>query len=131
MKIAIAAFALTFAVSASSVAVRAQTPAALAATPQGKVVLAYYKAAHAGDLEALKKCITAESAKELEGPHGKEILGMLKEMTPAATPTITKVDVTGKTAAVDAQIKEGATTTTDHHKLVMVGTEWKINTTGK
>lgn len=109
----------------------AQTPAANAATPQGKVVLAYYKAAHAGDLAELKKCITAESAKELEGPHGKEILGMLKEMTPAVTPAITKVAVTGKTAVVDAQLKEGATTTTDHHKLVLVGTDWKIDTTGK
>jgi len=103
----------------------------LAATPQGKVVLAYYKAAHAGDLAAIKKCITAESAKELEGAHGKEIVGMLKEMTPAAPPAITKVDVKDKTAMVDAKVTEGATTTTEHLRLVMVGTEWKINTTGK
>jgi hypothetical protein len=109
----------------------AESPASLAATPQGKAVLAYYKAAHAGDVASLKKAITAESAKELEGPKGKEIVGMLKEMTPTATPAIIKVDVTGKTAMVDAQTKEGATTTTDHVKVEMVGSEWKVNTTGK
>jgi len=112
-------------------AAAAQAQGNLAATPQGKVVLAYYKAAHAGDLAAIKKCITAESAKELEGAHGKEIVGMLKEMTPAAPPAITKVDVKDKTAMVDAKVTEGATTTTEHLRLVMVGTEWKINTTGK
>jgi len=112
-------------------AAAAKSQGNLAATPQGKVVLAYYKAAHAGDLPAIKKCITAESAKELEGPHGKEIVGMLKEMTPAAPPAITKVDVKDKTAMVDAKVTEGATTTTEHLRLVMVGTEWKVNTTGK
>jgi hypothetical protein len=109
----------------------AESPAQLAATPQGKAVLAYYKAAHAGDLAALKKAITAESAKELEGPKGKELVGMLKEMTPSATPEISKVTVTGKTAMVDAKTKEGATTTTDHVRVEMVGSDWKVNTTGK
>ena len=103
----------------------------LAATPQGKAVLAYYKALRTGDLAVIKKYITAESAKELEGPRGKEMLKILKETTPAAAPAITKVDVKDKTAMVDAKVTEGATTTTEHLRLVMVGTEWKINTTGK
>jgi len=109
----------------------AQSPKELAATPQGKAVLAYYKAAHAGDAAALKKAITAESAKELEGPKGKEMVGMLKEMTPTATPTITKVTVNGKSAMVDAKVTEGATTTTEHMRVEMVGSDWKVNTTGK
>jgi hypothetical protein len=114
---------------AATVGVHAQGN--LAATPQGKVVLAYYKAAHAGDLAAIKKCITAESAKEFEGPRGKEILAILKETMPAAPTAITKVEVKDKTAMVDAKVTEGPTTTTEHLRLVMVGTEWKINTTGK
>src|SRR5262249_61617468 len=109
----------------------AQSPKEIAATPQGKAVLAYYKAMHAGDLAALKKAVTAESAKELEGPKGKEIVGMLKEMTPTATPTLIKLTVTGKTGMVDAQTKEGATTSTEHVRVEMVGTDWKVNTTGK
>ena len=108
-----------------------QAQGSLAATPQGKAVLAYYKAAHSGDLAALKKCITAESAKELDGPHGKDLLGMLKETTPAMTPAITRVDVKDKTAMVDAKITEGSTTTTEHVKVVVIGTEWKVDTTGK
>jgi hypothetical protein len=123
--------ALLLAVACAPAVLLAQSSADLAATPQGKAVLAYYKAAHAGDLAALKKAITAESAKELEGPKGKEMVGMLKEMTPSATPTITKVNVTGKSAMVDAKTKEGATTTTDHVKVVMIGTDWKVDTTGK
>ena len=102
----------------------------LAATPQGKAVLAYYKAAHSGDLAALKKCLTAESVKD-SGPKGKEILGMMKEMYPAKPPAITKVDVKDKTAMVDAKVTEGATTSTEHVKVVLIGTEWKVDTTGK
>lgn len=109
----------------------AQSPAEIAATPQGKAVLAYYKAAHAGDAAALKKAVTAESAKELEGPKGKEMVGMLKEMTPTATPSLTKLNVTGNTAMVDAKTTEGATTTTEHVRVVKVGSDWKVNTTGK
>ena len=110
----------------------AQAQGNLAATPQGKAVLAYYKAAHAGDLAALKKCLTAESTKELEGPKGKEMLGMMKEMYPATPPAITKVDMKDKTTAmVDAKVTEGATTSTEHVRVVLVGNEWKVNTTGK
>jgi hypothetical protein len=114
-------------VCASVVVVRTQPKADLAATPQGKLVLAYYKAAHAGDVAGLKACVTAESAKDLDGPHGKDMIAMLKEMTPAVTPKVTKVNVTGKAAAVDVEVKEGATTTTDHLKLVLVDTAWKID----
>lgn len=113
-------------------AVAAQAQGNLAATPQGKAVLAYYKASHAGDLAALKKCLTAESVKELEGPKGKEMLGMMKEMYPAKPPAITKVDMKDKTTyMVDAKVTEGGTTTTEHVRVVLVGNEWKVNTTGK
>jgi hypothetical protein len=125
--LSIAALVIVSCVAAATV----QAQGNLAATPQGKAVLAYYKALRTGDLATIKKCVTAESAKELEGPRGKEMLGILKETTPAAPPAITKVDVKDKTAMVDAKVTEGATTMTEHVRLVMVGTEWKVNTTGK
>ena len=123
--------ALLLLVACAPAGVLAQSSKEIAATPQGKAVLAYYKAAHAGDMAALKKAITAESAKELEGPKGKEMVGMLKEMTPTATPTLSNLAVTGKSAKLDATVKEGATTMTEHMRVEMVGTEWKVNTTGK
>jgi hypothetical protein len=124
-------FALLSVVVCVPTGLAAQSPAEIAATPQGKAVLAYYKAAHAGDLAALKKAITAESAKELEGPHGKEMVDMLKEMTPTATPTLTKMTVTGSTTMIDAKTVEKDTTSTEHVRVSLVGTEWKVNTTGK
>src|SRR5262245_50158121 len=103
MKIALL-LGCALAVCAGTVVVHAQRATSdLAATPQGKLVLAYYKAAHAGDVAGLKACVTAESAKDLDGPHGKDMIAMLKEMTPAVTPKVTKVNVTGKTAAVDVE----------------------------
>jgi hypothetical protein len=128
MRSALSIAAMVIAFCAAAVV---QAQGNLAATPQGKAVLAYYKAAHSGDLAALKKCLTAESVKELEGPKGKEILGMMKEMYPAKPPAITKVDVKDKTAMVDAKVTEGATTSTEHVKVVLIGTEWKVDTTGK
>ena len=107
--------------------VSAQTPAALAATPQGKVVLAYYKAVRAGDAAGIKKLLTAESAKDLDGDHGKGLLQMLMGMTPEVAPTITKVTVTGKTASVDIQYKEATMTSADHYKLALVGTAWLLD----
>jgi hypothetical protein len=127
MKCSMSALALTCALAMGVVGLRAQGGSDLAGTPQGKVVLAYYKAAHAGDAAAIKKLVTEDSGKDLDGAHGKDLLGMLKEMLPVVTPKITKVNVTGKMAAVDAEYKDGATTTIDHHKLVLVGTEWRID----
>ena len=58
--------ALALFVSSLAVApVGAQTQN-LADTPQGKVVLAFYKAAHAGDVAAVSKVVTAESMKMTE-----------------------------------------------------------------
>jgi len=127
----IGSIALPLAVACAPALLLAQSPAQLAATPQGKVVLAHFKARHSGDLAAMKKTITLESAKELEGPKGKEILAILKETTPAAPPTLTKVSVDGKTAMVDAKITDGATTMTEHVRVELVGADWKVNTAGK
>ncbi|HKW01951.1 MAG TPA: hypothetical protein VJN96_19140 [Vicinamibacterales bacterium] len=111
-------------VGSLGVALTAQTQN-LADTPQGKVVLAFYKAAHAGDLAAVSKLVTEESMKETKTIP--DFAGMLKAMTPVANPTIDKVTVTGNTAKVDASYKDGATSATDHWSLVKVGADWKMD----
>ena len=109
---------------------QSSAPQAPGDTPQGKVVLAFYKAAHDGDVAGLKKCITADMAKDLDGPQGKDIVEMLKNVTPA-TNRILKVTVTGKTAVVDTEQKDGDTTMNEHVKVVLVGTEWKVDLKSK
>lgn len=122
-------FALALFVSSLAVAVVGARTQNLAETPQGKVVLAFYKAAHAGDVAAVSKLVTAESMKMTEGMP--DFAGMLKAMTPVANPTIDKVTVTGNTAKVDASYKEGATSSTDHWNLVKVGADWKMDMAAK
>ncbi len=117
--------ALVLFIGSFGVAVAAQTQQNLADTPQGKVVLAFYKAAHAGDVAAVSKLVTAESMKMTEGMP--DFSGMLKAMTPVATPKIDKVTVTGNTAKVDASYKDGDTSSVDHWSLVKVGADWKMD----
>jgi hypothetical protein len=121
--------ALVLLVSSAAVAPTGAQTQNLADTPQGKVVLAFYKAAHAGDVAGVSKLVTAESMKMTEGMP--DFAGMLKTMTPVANPTIDKVTVTGNTAKVDASYKEGATSSTDHWNLVKVGADWKMDMTKK
>lgn len=116
--------ALILLVGSLGVALTAQTQN-LADTPQGKVVLAFYKAAHAGDVAAVSKLVTEESMKMTKDMP--DFAGMLKTMTPVATPKIDKVTVTGTTAKVDASYKDGATSATDHWSLVKVGADWKMD----
>jgi hypothetical protein len=110
-------------VALSVVVGRAQSPD-LATTPQGKVVIAFYKAMHLGDEASLRKYVTAESAKDFDGPTGKDTIEAMKMMTPDVPPTITKVDVTGKTAKVTFTPKGYPAKT---WILVLVGADWKID----
>lgn len=100
-------------------------PANLADTPQGKVVLAFYKAAHAGDVAAVKKLVTADSAKEVDGMPG--FADFLKAMAPVATPTIAKVTMHGDSADVDATYKTASTSSTDHWTVTKVGAAWLMD----
>ena len=117
--------ALALVVGSVGVTLAAAQPQNLADTPQGKVVLAFYKAAHAGDVSAVSKLVTAESMKMTEGMP--DFAGMLKAMTPVANPKIDKVTVTGSTAKVDASYKDGATSSVDHWSLVKIGADWKMD----
>jgi hypothetical protein len=98
-----------------------------AQTPQGKVALAFYKAAKAGDAAALKRVLTEESAKAIDGPTGQVLVQVLKGETQAPV-TIKKVTVDGTLARVESEFKAptGAVVV-DTLVLVLVGQEWKVD----
>lgn len=101
--------------------------AAAAQSAPGKAAIAFMKAARSGDKAALRKSMSAEGGKQLDGPNGKDILELLKVMTPdPATATIESVDVKGSTAEVTVveRSKDGSVTSTLH--LVLDGGQWKI-----
>jgi hypothetical protein len=101
--------------------------AAAAQTAPGKAVLAFLKAARSGDVAAIKKLMTAEAARELDGPRSKEMVEFLKTATPnPATAQIDSVDITGDTAEVIVveKSKDGSQTST--MKLALEGGEWKV-----
>jgi hypothetical protein len=55
---------------------------AAAKSPQAAVYLEFIKAAHAGDVDGLKKVLAAEVAQELDGPDKEDMLEFLKLFTP-------------------------------------------------
>ena len=90
------------------------------ATPQGKVVAAYLRAARAGDKAALKRVIIAERAKDLNGPQAKDILSFLKMSADPATADFDALTVDGDSA--EARLiergKDGAMSSTLRLRLV-------------
>jgi hypothetical protein len=77
------------------------TGAAAAQTPPARIVLAFLQAAGAGDKGAIRKLLSAEYGKPLDGPRAKDILAAWKMSLPDPTTTeISTVDVRGTSAEV-------------------------------
>ena len=101
--------------------------AAVAQTAPGKAVVAFLKAAGAGDKAALRKLMTAEYGKPLDGPNGKAILAQWKAnpIDPAKVPFGTAY-VTGNSAEV-VMVDKSTGMMSAKFNLVLVGGEWKID----
>jgi len=96
--------------------------AAGAQTAPGKVVLAFLKAFAAGDQARMRKLLTAEYGKPLDGPKGKDIVKAWREGRPdMARQEIATVEIHGNTAIVS--MADNATKFT----LTLEGGEWKID----
>jgi hypothetical protein len=95
-------------------------------SPQGKVALALLKAGRAGDAKAIRKLLTEDDAKDLDGPMGKDILEMMKMGPDPRKSKIMRVDVAGENADVtfEQSSKNGVESTTIHLRLV--NGEWKV-----
>jgi len=92
----------------------AQQPRLPADTPQGTVVAAFYQAITAGDVSAVRRCLTADAARDLENPLAMKIL---RSQLEGATITIAKVDTRKETATVDVAIRYLAQVPTPAPKL--------------
>jgi hypothetical protein len=101
--------------------------AAAAETPAGKATLAFLKTARSGNKTAIQNLMTAEAAKELDGPRGKEALELLKISTPdPKTSRIESVDIRADTAKVEVVEKSENGSVTSHFTLILEGGRWKI-----
>ena len=103
------------------------TGAAAAQTAPAKVVLAFLQAAAAGDKAAIRKLLTAEYGKPLDGPMAKNIMAAWKAGRPnPATTEISKADIRGTEA--DVVIADKSTgNMAAKFTLVLEGGGWKID----
>jgi hypothetical protein len=103
------------------------TGPAAAQTAPGKAALAFLKAAWSGDKSAIKKLLTVDAGKELDGPRGKEMLEMLKAITPNPdTAQIDTVDIKGNSAEVTFVEISKDSTVTSHFSLSLEDGQWKF-----
>jgi hypothetical protein len=94
-----------------------------------KAAQTYMKAARAGDVAGLKAAVTADAAPDLDGPNGKDIVGMLKAMVPQ-NPTVGPIEITGDTAKVTFEEKTKDSSSTSSVKLKKVKGVWKVDPKG-
>ena len=97
-------------------------------TAPAKVVLAFLKAAAAGDKAAIRKLLTAEYGKPLDGPRGKDILNQWKTNHPdPATTEIGSVDIRGTSAEVVMVNKSKDGGMEAKFTLTLDGGQWRID----
>jgi hypothetical protein len=101
--------------------------AAAAQSAPGKATIAFLEAAHAGNVAKLKKIVSGEIAQGLAGPQSKDLLEMLKTMTPdPIRGKIESIDVHGDQAeaVVVEESKDGSVTSTI--RLTREDGAWKV-----
>lgn len=99
--------------------------AAGADTAPGKAVLAFLKVVGSGDKAAIRKLLSADYGKPLDGPNAKVILENWKANHPdPAKMTFTSVHITGNAAEVKMHEGDGTEAT---FNLVLEGGVWKID----
>jgi hypothetical protein len=93
----------------------------------GKVYMDYTKLFAAGDIEGIKKLVTAERAKQLDDPELKQMLPLMRSMQPK------DIKITGGTkTATDATLNvtgtesEGGGPRQGTVHLVLENNQWKI-----
>ena len=102
------------------------TGAAAAQTAPGKVVLAFLKAIRSGDKAGIRKLLTAEYGKPLDGPNAKAILAAWKGRIDPATAPIDTVYITGNSAEV-VMTNKATGDLSGRFALTLVGGQWKID----
>ena len=104
------------------------TGVAAAQKAPAKVVLAFLQAAAAGDKAAIRKALTAEYGKPLDGPRGKDILAAWKTSRPDPARTeISTVDIRGAEAEVVMVDKSRRGDLAAKFTLALEGGVWRID----
>jgi hypothetical protein len=96
-------------------------------SPQAKAALAFLKAGRSGNVTAIKKTVVAEAQADLDGPMGKEIVGMMKMGPDPTKGKVVSVNVDGESAEVRIEqgTRESSETTTI--KLKLEHGQWKVS----
>jgi len=104
------------------------TGAAAAQTAPAKVVLAFLKALSAGDKTRMRKLLTADYGKPLDGPQGQNIVNAWKASRSKPITEVGTVEIHGQTASVVMVDKEHPENP-PKFTLALEGGEWKIDST--
>lgn len=103
------------------------TGAAAWATPQGKVIAEYLRAARAGNMAALKRVVVPERAGELDGPNGKTILSFLKDSPDPKSADFDSLVVEGDTAEAKITTRTKTGATSSNMRLQQVKGVWMVS----
>jgi len=101
---------------------------AAARSAPGKAAVVFMRAARTGEKSVLRVSMTREAGGQLDGPYGKDILEMLRMVTPDPSwAQIESVDLNGSTAEVTVvELSADATMTSTLH-LVLEHGHWKVS----
>jgi hypothetical protein len=112
----------------------ANTAATAKATPlpadggaPGKAYMEYCKAITAGNMDALRKLVSADRAKQMDDPEFKKMFPMIQSMQ-AKEIKITGGTMSGNTATLNATGKDsmGGGVSTGTIDMVMEDNQWKV-----
>jgi hypothetical protein len=99
--------------------------AAAAKSPQAEAYRKYLEALRKEDLPALKKLLSAEMAKNLEGPDAKEGVKLIKMMM-ASDIRVLKVTSSGGAATLEVTGKQDGKLSAGTVEMVLEGGRWKV-----
>ncbi len=99
--------------------------AAARKSPQAKVYADFLRAVQKEDLGAMRKLMTKEQAKNLDGPDAKQMVKMVKMMS-ATDIKVLKVDEKGDTAELTVSGKQDGNEQNGVVHMVKEGGAWKV-----
>jgi hypothetical protein len=93
----------------------------------GKAYMEYLKAIQGGNMDALKKLVSADRAKQMDDPEFKKMFPMIQSMQ-AKNIKITGGSIAGNQATLNATGTDsmGGGTATGTIGMVMEGNQWKV-----
>jgi len=98
---------------------------AAAGSPQAAVYRAYEKAVQSGEIEALKKVVSAEAAEQLSGPDAEEMMGFMTLFLPKNVEFL-KVTVEGESVVLNVSGELDGERVEGSIEFVLEEGQWKV-----